>query len=311
MYNKDCNLLHQLRILKRFSVKENCLKQLKQKKIEQEKQLKKISFSRDNNITENTNLKDFQEVELNQSNQFKYFLFFTTFGLKHVNKAITHLSSYQNIVSLKLNLNWNRIKVSKIKKYGLGQQKLQNLKYLNINLQGNTTLHKGTIAVANCLQWLKNLLQFLQLSLNFGNNYCGRGPQIIGKAIENLKHLTYINIIFDQCISSSIQSFGLSLEKLQNLTFLTLNFTNYNINKDTLECLGSSIKKIIKLTHLNLDIHGINEYDLNGAVSLARSLRTLQNVVSLKLNFNNNFIKHSSWWRKIFLKKKKLVMLTL
>ncbi|KAL4473901.1 hypothetical protein ABPG74_022765 [Tetrahymena malaccensis] len=225
--------------IKQFQVNENCLKELKQTLIEQEKQLKKISFSRDNNIKENTYLKDYQEIQLN----------------------------YRNLV-----------------------------------------LNVGTQAVANSIEQLKNLIS---LNLNFGHNYCGEGPQIIGKAIENLKQITYLNIKFDNCDSTYIVFLGQSLQKLQSLTFLTLNFNDHSITKQILESFGLSLQKLKNLVNLNLDINGVDPYDLNGAVSLAKSLTALQNIVTLNLSFGNNFIRNSSWWRKTFLKKKKLVILQL
>ncbi|KAL4487972.1 hypothetical protein ABPG72_019924 [Tetrahymena utriculariae] len=102
--------------------------------------LKRISFSRKNDLTQKVDLSSYQEVELKY--RFEKFLFYNVFGISNVTEAIKIISQYDNIVSFILDISENSIDREGTKGIRAGLQKLQNLTNLTLDIRNYQNLSR-------------------------------------------------------------------------------------------------------------------------------------------------------------------------
>ncbi|KAL4499388.1 hypothetical protein ABPG73_008938 [Tetrahymena malaccensis] len=141
------------------------------KTLSQNQNVDSITFSKENNVSETSDLSSCKEVILKYRNAFeKQYCFFTKFGVENVTKAICCLSPNKNIKSLNLDLSGNKIGKKGIKLIATDLEKLTNLTTLNLDLFSNNIGSNGTIEICKCIEELKDLTS-LSLHLILQNDF--------------------------------------------------------------------------------------------------------------------------------------------
>ncbi|KAL4484703.1 hypothetical protein ABPG74_019880 [Tetrahymena malaccensis] len=250
-------LITLLQKIQEFKVNEDSLKSLKIKlKLKQE--LKRISFNGKNNITNQVDLSNYQEVELDYYNCFEKIFLKQVFGVQNVIKAINIVSQQDQIVSLILNLSSNKIGPEGAIGIGAGLQKLQNLTNLSLNTSYNLIGSQGAKDIAAGLQYLQNLTD---LSLNMCTNQIGLdGAKCIIASLQKLQKVNNLslNISSNQIGPKGAKSISADLGKLHNLTNLSLNISWNKVGPEGAKLIGASFERLQNLTNLSLDINFFN-----------------------------------------------------
>ncbi|KAL4469623.1 hypothetical protein ABPG74_004876 [Tetrahymena malaccensis] len=221
-FNENC--LQNLKLNQNTSQDKNTEKNISNEKSSQINNAKKIHPEL---IQENKDATEQTQAQLGKTLSQNQNVDSITFSKENNVSETSDLSSCKEVI---LKYSGNKIGKKGIKLIATDLEKLTNLTTLNLDLLGNSLGEEGSKEIGDCLKKLKDLSS-LNLSLT-SNNIGSNGTIEICKCIEELKDLTSLSLhlIQNGIDSEGAKQIGKSLEKLQNLSSFYLNlqqlFTN-------------------------------------------------------------------------------------
>ncbi|KAL4510815.1 hypothetical protein ABPG72_004969 [Tetrahymena utriculariae] len=172
-------------------------------------------------------------------------------------------------------------------------QKLQNLQYLQLNIQGTNQTNKSIFFLVDNLSRCSNLKTF---ALMLKNNMIEDGVIQIAKSLQNSKNLNnlQLNVSFNFIKGCDFVNFGQEISKCSNLAILSLAISgNKQISLNDIEDSLLNISKLPQLQDFSLNIDGLIGGQSSIKFDFSKSVKNLlncQNLTKLNLSISNNNI---------------------
>lgn len=166
-----------------------------------------------------------------------------------------------------------------------------NLKRLELNFYANKLGAEGAELVSKSLLTQKNL-DYLGVDLYF-NNITEVGTESICNAIDSIKtdklKSLNLNLDFNYIKNEGAKTVGTLLSKLQSLESLNLGVASKNFGYLGFKQIVNGLGYLESLKELSFRC-GVNRVGVNGAEITRDLLYKLKNLVSLDINFYENYI---------------------
>ncbi|KAL4512687.1 hypothetical protein ABPG72_020524 [Tetrahymena utriculariae] len=191
-------------------------------------------------------------------------------GAIKIGDCLQHLTS---LVIFHLQIGQDKIESEGANWIGKAIKYLSNLNQLTIQIGQQNQIKKiGACALGDGMQYLTNL-NSLDLAINESNNIESCGISAICKAFSKMNYLKFLNLDFgedNQIKSSSIQEISEAIKFLDHMRLfkITINISEFTSN------------------YVNERVNMIRLIGQEGCSKLADSMKQLQSLEGLKINFN-------------------------
>ncbi|KAL4484767.1 hypothetical protein ABPG74_019944, partial [Tetrahymena malaccensis] len=196
---------------------------------------------------------------------------------------------FQNIKSLNLNLDGNQISDCGASVIGEALSSFRMLTNLNLQLWDNNI---GDIGASSIGKGLSSCTELKTLTLNMSGNLIGdEGAFSIGTALSSCKMLTYLNFQLwgNQIGDKGASSIGVGLSTCTQLTTLIFNMSNNQIGDQGAIEIGLALSNFKKLTKLNFQLWE-NLIGNSGASQIGEGLSNCTQLLSLNFIMGGNQI---------------------
>jgi len=220
-------------------------------------------------------------------------IFFNCYGFtpSHYNVLLSDLAKTNQLRTLKLSFdNSEDLSNSDIEIFAAALPKLSLLTKIDLIFEGQRMIQEpALVRLFKAFQSLKNLSDLALNLQGCGFAYCADGG--VGSTLESFRCLVGTSVqkltlsLFQNLSSQNLQELSETLKEMALLQSLSLNMHgSYGIISKSITSFGSALACLTSLTSLSLHFpSGILHKNLVGGI--ASALMSLQNLISLKLEF--------------------------